>query len=308
MKSEAPQYSPDGLIGLSVLYSDWANSIFYFEDANYEAVYERLLKKLIPSLKHFAVACTGGKSIARGVAKRSKEAALPCIVVVDKDYDDILGEYEKNAELGMLYLRRYSLENYIVEIDALIEVAIEELSSIGKVCQYHQLQDKVFDRLEYIARLQELLTEVGKWFVFVQKHGLKTRSSKIAGEEMFAGADPRFPLPEDWFKGYCQQILETIKSGPDWLLEDGLFEQAVSTAFETECRPWGDLSPLDHVVGKHFLFGLLTYIDARLGTSLCTMKSQELYIRVLNHVDLKPLGYLTEEVKTRLHGTSALSL
>jgi tRNA pseudouridine-54 N-methylase len=307
MKSDAPQYSPDGLIGLSVLHSDWAHSIFYFEDANYEAVYERLLKKLIPSLKRFAVACTGGKAVSRGVAKRSKEAALPCIVIVDKDYDDLLGDFKKNDELGMLYLRRYSLENYLVEVDALIEIAVEALAA-GRESQHHEIQEKVSDRVKYVEQLQQQLKDVARWFVFVRKRGLQIQTSKIADDVIFAGASPEFPLPEEWFQGYREQVIECVKSGPDWMLEGDHIEQGLSAAFETDCRPWGDLSPLDHVVGKHLLFGLLAYLDGRLGTSLCAMKSQELYIRVLNHVSLEPLRYLTDEIAARLHDTPALNV
>jgi hypothetical protein len=92
------------------------------------------------------------------------------------------------------------------------------------------------------------------------------------------------------------------------MLEGDHVERGLAAAFETDCRPWGDLSPLDHVVGKHLLFGLLAYLDGRLGTSLCAMKSQELYIRILNHVKLEPLSYLSDEVAARLHGTSALGV
>lgn len=308
MKSDAPQYSPDGLIGLSVLYSDWAHSIFYFEDSNYEAVYERLLKKLVPGLKRFAVACTGGKTVARGVAKRSNAAALPCIVIVDKDYDDLLGDFKKNDELGMLYLRRYSLENYFVEVDSLIEIAVEALSGAGHECQHHKIEGKVADRAVYLEQVQQQLMDVARWFVFARKNGLKIQTSKIPDDVVFAGASPEFPLPEEWFEGYREQVIECVESGPDWMLEGDCVEQGLSAAFETDCHPWGDLSPLDHVVGKHLLYGLLAYLDGRLGTSLCSMKSQELYIRILNHLSLEPLKYLTDEITKRLDGTSALNV
>ena len=63
---------------------------------------------------------------------------------------------------------------------------------------------------------------------------------------------------------------------------------------------------MDHIVGKHFLFGLLSYLDARLGTSLRAMNSQELYIRILSHLCLEPLMYLSDEIATVLRGSSAI--
>ena len=305
MKSDFPQYTPDGLIGLSVLYSEWAYSIFYFEDANYEAVYERLVKKLVPNLRRFAVACTGGKTVSRGVAKRRNKAALPCVVVVDKDYDDLLGDFKKHDELGAVYLRRYSLENYLVDVDALVEIAIEELSGTGQACQQHALLDKLSDRTNYLEEIERRLQKVARWFVFARKHGFKIQTSKIPDDVIFDGADPNFPLPDDWFESYCEQVRELVQTQHDWMLEGAYIEQALSAAFETDCRPWGDLHPIDHIVGKHMLFGVLMYLDRRLGTSLCNMKSQELYVRILNHLNLGSLSYLGKEISARLRDSGA---
>lgn len=306
MTSDEPQYSANGLIGLSLIHSEWAHSIFYFEDANYEPLYERLLKKIMPNLRQFAVACTGGKAIAKGVAKRSKETAIPSVIVVDKDYDDLLGTFGKNNELGIIYLRKYSIENYLAEVEALIEIAIESLAGAGKACKQQDIKEKLSDRNQFIDQLRDKLTEIGRWFIFVRRHGLPIQSSKIPGEKVFAGSDPVFPIPTDWYEDYRDRVIECVNTGPDWLMEGDQITECLAEAFNTDCRPWGHLDPKDHIVGKHLLFGLLCYLDDRLGTSLREMGSQELYIRLLNHVNLKPLAYLKDEIAARLEGTSAI--
>lgn len=308
MTSDLPSYSPDGLIGLSVMYSDWAHSIFYFEDRSHEVVYERLLKRLVPRLRPFAVACTGGKAVSRRVAERRGNAALPCVVVVDKDYDDLLGEFERYNKLDIIYLRRHSLENYLANVEALLEIAVEVLSGSGRGCQHRAVVEKVSDRFDYMKAIERSLLEVARRFVVVRRNRLELQTTKLDPEVMFDGADSSFPLPDDWFKGYCDDLVEQIRLHADWMLEGDHLDQAVSTAFNTDCRPWGELEPSAHVVGKHYLFGLLTYLDARLGTSLRGMQSQELYIRIVSHLDLGELAFLKDEIHRVLRGSRAIGV
>jgi hypothetical protein len=100
-------------------------------------------------------------------------------------------------------------------VDSLIEIAVEALSGAGKECQHYKIQGKVSDRVDYLGQLQRLLEDVARWFVFARKLGLKIQTSKIADDLIFAGASREFPLPEEWFKGYQEQVLECVKSGPD---------------------------------------------------------------------------------------------
>ena len=165
MLSDAPQYTVDGLIGVSIVNAEWANAIFYCEDSGYEAVYERLLRKLCPELRKFMVACTGGKTVTQKLAERRDDIAMPCFMLVDKDYDDLNGFLEKRQKLGIFYLRRYSIENYITQIDALIEVALEVLSKNNPGLTKLVLEGKISDQKEYISFLTAYLENVGKYFV-----------------------------------------------------------------------------------------------------------------------------------------------
>jgi hypothetical protein len=305
MTSDVPQYSADGLIGLSLLASEWAHSIFYFEDGEHEDVYERLLKKIFPDLKPFAVACTGGKSISIKVAKKRHDTSIPCIIVVDKDYDDLIGTLPGNLELGILYLKKYSIENYLVEIGAIIEVAIELMARDGVTYKQNEISKKLFDRDRFIEKLKTDLIEIGRWFVFVQKNKIDIQSTKIPGDIIFDGAEPAFPLPFNWFENYRERVLECVKTAHEWMIDCEYFPGCLQEAFDTTCTSLGQLEPADHIVGKHLLFGLLCYLDARLGTSLREMESRELYLRILNHLTLEPLTYLKEQITQNLKETTA---
>ena len=81
------------------------------------------------------------------------------------------------------------------------------------------------------------------------------------------------------------------------MLTGGWIDAELAKAFNPICEPWGALEPAAHVVGKHLLFGVLTYIDARLGTRLREMGSRELYLRIINHADLEDLSFLKEEIQ-----------
>lgn len=307
MLSDLPEYTIDGLIGVSIVNAEWANAIFYCEDSGYEAVYERLLKKLCPELTKFMVACTGGKTITQKLAERSSDIPIPHFMLVDKDYDDLNGFLEKRQKLGIAYLRRYSIENYLTQIEALVEVALEELSKDNRSSTKLALEDKIQDCKEYISSLTSCLEKIGRHFVFCQKHRINIRTCKTAGSEIFADATDQSPSPESWFENFKSTLIEDIAANSDWMLEEGWIDAQLSTAFDPKCEPWGRLEPAAHIVGKHLLFGLLTYLDARLGTSFREMGSRELCLRLLSHASINDLEYLRTEIHAKLGKTPALS-
>jgi hypothetical protein len=127
------------------------------------------------------------------------------------------------------------------------------------------------------------LETIARYFVFCQKHRIQIKTCKIVGSEIFPDATDQYPSPEIWFEQFKTTLNKHIELHSEWMLVGGWLDVELSTAFNTKFEPWGRQRPAAHIVGKHLLFGLLTYMDARLGTGLREMGSRELYLRILNH-------------------------
>lgn len=221
MLSDAPEYTVEGLIGVAMVNAEWANAIFYCEDSGHEAVYERLLNKLCPELKKFMVACTGGKTVIQKLAERREDIPIPYFLLVDKDYDDLNGFLKKRRDLGISYFREYSLENYISQLDALLEVAVEILSERNPGLTISILKGMVTDRQEYLISLIASLEDIGRYFVVCQNNRIKIKTCKTSGIEIFPSAADQSPSPQDWFEKFKISLNEYISANTDWMLVEG---------------------------------------------------------------------------------------
>lgn len=97
---------------------------FYFEDANKEYLYKTLLERAcgLPPMG-WGVYCLGSKTaILResSVYENAGKQGPSRVFIVDKDFDDLHGKTESRASL--YYWRSYSVENYLVNEDALVSV------------------------------------------------------------------------------------------------------------------------------------------------------------------------------------------
>jgi hypothetical protein len=125
MQSMIPQYSEDGKTAIPAVAGTAYDLFVFFEDTGAEDLYEGILEKLGVNLTEVRVVCLSGKSSL--LAHREQTDPLlrrKILYVVDKDFDDLLGELQRFKDV--YYLERYSIENYLLEDTALLELANEE--------------------------------------------------------------------------------------------------------------------------------------------------------------------------------------
>lgn len=111
---DIPTYSEAGLDVIDAFYQDYVAAIFFFEDEHHESVYERILLRLIPTLRSFQVICLGGKTKIIAKAKEARPLGAKWLFVLDKDFDDLLGSVFSHKDV--YYLRAFSLENYLIDL------------------------------------------------------------------------------------------------------------------------------------------------------------------------------------------------
>lgn len=290
-----PEYSAEAkdVLELFILDSVWA--IFYFEDDLHESVYERLLERLIPNLRKFAVICSGGKTKLIAKAKENESKNRASIIIADKDFDDILGCLVHGIT-GWYYLDKNCIENYFLDIDALKAICIEE--------SYAELTNNRADRLlndrdTFLTQLEQQYQQVTRLFLVARKYrvGIETTKMKIA--KLLEGAEEEFPIPtNEWCLNYRKELQqECTKMENEWLKEDDQLDLQLQDAF-TPVNGAEQITKniTDHLNGKHMFGCLVRYVQSRLGVDLESLETQNLYLRLLMHLELSPLYPLRDKI------------
>ena len=173
--SDIPAYSEAGTDVLDAFYQDYVAAIFFFEDEHHEAVYERILMRLIPKLRSFQVICLGGKSKLIAKAKEVRPVGAKWLFVLDKDFDDLLGSIFVHEDV--YYLRAFSLENYLVDLPGIISLAVE-MNPRGLTVRAAREQCRAFPA--YIARLRASLERIGRLFVVARRYRVDIQTTKLS--------------------------------------------------------------------------------------------------------------------------------
>lgn len=296
MRSDFPEYSEEGKLGLAILHQYWAHAVLYCEDESHEVFYERLIRRIIPNAKDFLVVCLGGKGeILKAIKRVNCTSSIPEVFIVDKDYDDFTGDLGRNSYKNLIYLRKHSIENYLAQIDALLEIVLEQKAATG-LAKYSARQ-MISNSAEFYSSLSERLIYIGRYFVVARKNGVLVKTSKISGVEIYRDSNLAWPLPTDeWVAEYIVKFKEKCAFNHEWLLQDDVMQVQLSAAFEAINTPWGNLPIDDHVVGKHLVGGVIRYMDSCFKTDLLGMRDVDLYTRLASHIDITELTYLKTDI------------
>lgn len=122
-KESMPRRTKRGMAGQAVIYAQFNDISFYVEDIGAEQIYYEILRKLFPNIRLAKIFPLGGKEeVIR--AARSYNSDRLRVFLVDKDFDDILKT--KVSLPNLFYLKQYSIENYLLEHEAVYAIIVEE--------------------------------------------------------------------------------------------------------------------------------------------------------------------------------------
>ncbi len=290
-----PEYSfaARGVLDLFVM--DSVSTIFYFEDDAHESVYERLLEKLIPNLRRFAVVCLGGKSQLISKAREPRAAGRISIFIADKDFDDLLGLTQSIN--GLYYLEKHCFENYFLNIDALKLICVEENPLALTNDRANRLMG---DKVLFLNRLHDAYEKVTRLFLVIRKYGIqRMETTKMSVDTLLEGADQQFPVPTDnWCANYRRMLKQNChERETSWLDDDVQLDIQLHNAFVPKNGSVALTNNLtDHLNGKHMFRCLVRYVQSRLNVDIESMDTRELYLRVLSHLNLADLNSLKEKI------------
>jgi len=290
-----PEYSATAKAEIDLFLQQSADVIFYFEDEHHEAVYERLVHRLFPSTLSIFVICPGGKTkvIEKAKSKLEREDIIT-IYVVDKDFDDLLGNIQDIPNL--YYLNAFSIENHLLQLDALLKICVEEDPiSLGLA----QAKAHTHDWDRFIELLFAANLRLTRLFVVAQRFRVGISTTKTDCRDLLTDADDYWPHPtEDWISRFKSNLVANCLGVNEWLNDSNALDAQLELALVDEN---GNVSKLaisenDHQCGKHLFGCAIRYIRSRLSLDLSKLDPISFYVRLMGHVDLASLYDLRSRI------------
>jgi hypothetical protein len=206
MDKNFPIKSDAFLNGEDILYSQFNDINIYIEDEEQENFYYQVLTKLFPSIKIEKIFPLNGKPNIINNAKQTINEKNK-IYIVDKDFDDFLGKIENLPNL--FYLKKYSIENYLIEEDSIHNFIIDELPKIKK-------PDIIikFSLDEFIKESTSLFKEITLTYMVIQKYNLGIRNVKH-DPNLFFIFNPKSSKKHIMIHNYLDEIDEALKQKID---------------------------------------------------------------------------------------------
>ena len=125
MEGSIPVRSIAGLAARDIFYEQFNDVNFYVEDEDQENLYLELLKRTFPRLRITQIFPLGGKPnvIAHAQDPVNSQQEHRSVYILDKDFDDLLANLV--IQKNIFYLDHYCIENYLLQEEAIVQIAIE---------------------------------------------------------------------------------------------------------------------------------------------------------------------------------------
>src|SRR6185312_5415808 len=159
-----PEITQPFLANQDLFYTQFNEIEFFVEDVHQENLYLRILKKFFPEVKIGKIFPLGGKPFVIEAAINSLGDRKK-VYIVDLDFDEIFN-LKVDIE-NLFYLDAYSIENYLLEEEAVIEFIKEQNPKIKN-------EDilKTFNFQSFKLECINLFSDIVKSYLVVQFYNL----------------------------------------------------------------------------------------------------------------------------------------
>jgi hypothetical protein len=288
MNPDIPAYSSAALAARDIFVFQFNDILIYVEDADRENFYQNVFRRLLPNLKVENFLALKGK---KNVLKHYGEASAlpkPSFYLLDLDYDDLLDIRINNKNL--IYLKKYSIENYLTEESSVVELIISENPTVkrGEILANIKLDD-------FLERSVEKMRPLIRAFFLNQKFIGGEKSCSI-GIEVFTRGNP-YTVDGAAVAQYEQQIFETLsKAGHFKSLEE-------MRACGDRYIPFGAKALLRHACGKHLL-GLLRHWLAK-NWNVVSMSKDTFAYRLARECEFESLRFVADTINAEMNALAA---
>lgn len=267
-------YSDAGHAGRDIFLAEFSDVLFYFEDADYEPVYEKLISIIAPEYLTDSVVCLGGKSNMIKEVRSANTLGKPRIFIVDKDFDDLLAL--KIDEEGLIYSDRFCIESYLLCFSSILGVAVDR-HALGITAAHRQCQDFESFHSQMLLRYEELT----RLFLVARRNRLPIRTTKMPVEDLLHGDHVSDILPQQLVDEFQSSLLSVAEREGSWIVAGEVLDALKVRAFGDEETP---LIISQNLCGKHLFWLILKYIDSSVGSALAQLSPASLYMDVMGRI------------------------
>ncbi|SDK58981.1 Protein of unknown function [Pedobacter sp. ok626] len=263
---------------LDLIWTQFNDLNFFIEDEYKENFYLNLFRKLYPTIRLEKVFGLGGKKYVKQSA-RDKVNSKKDIHIVDLDFDHLLNSIEVLPNL--FYLERYSIENYLIEHDAIAEFIKEEKTTIkdSEINLKFNLESSLRD-------LHDVVQKLSACCFIIHKFSLGIEYFKIEINRDFNLTATPYGVKNRFITDYYEEV----KAGLKLKRPRMSFERQVSLAQ----RHFKKTNTLVNVPGK-YLMNLIKFIVVR-NFELRSLHSDNFNYRVGKNCSLKSLSFLKSKI------------
>lgn len=235
----------------NVFYIQFNQVNFYVEDDFCENLYFCVLKNLFPEIKFEKIFPLGGKDNVIKEARENLDSSNK-IYIVDKDFDDILNK--KEVVDNLFYIERYSIENFFLEEEAIVEYIIENLPRLSREKILTQ-----FSLKSVVEKFGDFMNILIYAFIIVQEKELGIKNVKYSWRE-FCEIDQNLEFVERGSKvvEYINQVNGKIKDFNSRMTFNGQIKN-VKKKVNINCYD----SYLKHVPGKYLIDAVNEYLKKK---------------------------------------------
>lgn len=278
-----PRRTRDGLQGLSVFYRQFNDINFYVEDEDQENFYHKILSNLFPGVRLQKIFPLGGKLNVIEKARREL-GDKRSVFIVDKDFDDILHKIVKLPNL--FYLKEYSIENYLLESNAVLKFVIEEKPRI----KINDISKKL-DFEHFINQTTVELIDLFTLFIVAQYRDIENCGLP---PERFVNPSNKGSSDKAKVAFYKEELQSNFASKEE--MNDQLkvyYRRAFHGKKPRHARK--------HISGKYIGFFLRNALCREFG--IRSIREESFYFRLSKNCKFQSLKYLTNNINKYIRGT-----
>ena len=279
MKTFFPFKSKSYKAGLDILYRQFNDIDVYVEDTDKEYFYYNILKGLLPDIKMEKIFPLNGKG---DVIKQSTlyQTDPKKIFIVDLDFDDLLG---KRIDIpNLVYLQRYSIENYL-----LTKRAIYETIRICNPIYKNSTIDSKIDIDDTLNTIYRYLWEFALAGLVIKYYslGMKFKNPDIGSYYYFVEND----------FSYCETDLEYFRKVEGLLKQvDGRYTYSARTRFLSKLLT--GKKPIDFIPGKMIV--TLFNIELRRKRLIFQITDDSFKYSLSKDIDINPLAFIRDTINS----------
>jgi len=278
-----PKRSVRAKANLDLIWSQFNDLNFFIEDEYKENFYLNLFQKLYPAIRLEKVFGLGGKRYVKQSA-RDKVNSKKDIHIVDLDFDHLLNNIEILPNL--FYLERYSIENYLIEHEAIAEFIKEEKTTIkaSEINLKFNLESSLRD-------LHDVIWKLSACCFIIHKFSLGIEYFKMEINRDFNFTATPYVIKNRFITDYYEEVKEALKIKKPRMS----FERQLTLAQ----RHFKRSDIIVNVPGK-YLMNLIKYIVVK-NFELRSLHNENFNYRVAKNCNLDSLAFLKSKIDELLN-------